>query len=52
VQFLRNVTAGGKHTRKRRVSKLVTNGGTTAVMDVIGFPSVSLGSSTVSFMTV
>jgi hypothetical protein len=32
-----------------RVSKWVTNGSRTAVMDVIGFLCVSLGSSTVQF---
>jgi hypothetical protein len=31
----------------KRVSKYVTNGSKTAVMDVIGFLCVSLGSSTV-----
>jgi hypothetical protein len=30
-----------------RVSKYVTNGGKTAVMDIIGFLYVSLGNSTV-----
>jgi hypothetical protein len=34
---------------RRRVSKYVTNGSKTAVMDVIGFLCVSLGSSTVQF---
>jgi hypothetical protein len=32
---------------RRRVSKWVTNGSKTAVMDVIGFLRVSLGSSTI-----
>jgi hypothetical protein len=35
-----------------RVSKYVTNGSKTAVMDVISFLCVSLGSSTVRFVTV
>jgi hypothetical protein len=42
---------GRKENReiRRRVSKQVTNGSKTAVMDVIGFLYVSLGSSPVQF---
>jgi hypothetical protein len=35
------------YTVQRRANKYVTNGSKTAVMDVIGFLYISLGSSTV-----